>query len=66
MHVVAAVPEQLATKPSSMLPLQLSSLPSQAVSLAAGVPGAQLSWTVPLTQLVVPVRAQAPKPQIVP
>jgi hypothetical protein len=32
-------------------------------SSAAGVPGAQLSTTEPLTQEVVPVEAQAPIPQ---
>jgi hypothetical protein len=40
------------------MPLQLSSLPE-------GAPRAQLSATCPATQLVMPVRAQAPTPHAV-
>ena len=38
-------------------------MPLQMESSAAGVPGAQVSTTAPLTQEVVPVEAQAPIPQ---
>src|SRR3954469_11964331 len=40
-------------------------MPSQLASLTAGVPGVQPSCTAPLTQLVAPVRPQAPTPQLV-
>ena len=50
---------------SSILPSQSLSIPSQVASLVAGVPAVQLSWTLPLTQEVVPVAAHWPKPQVV-
>jgi hypothetical protein len=60
-----AAPEQKATKSSSASASQSSSFPSQVASFDAGVPGAQLSCTEPLTQLVLPVAAHAPTPQFV-
>jgi hypothetical protein len=50
---------------SSLVPLQLSSMPSHVASLGAGVPGVQLSCTAPPLQLVLPVLAHAPTPQLV-
>jgi hypothetical protein len=44
------------------VPLQSSSMLLHVTSLAAGVPGVQLFMTVPLTQDVEPVEAQAPTP----
>jgi len=44
--------------------LQLLSIPSQ-ISGACLSPGTQLSTTAPLTQLVAPVDAQGPWPQVV-
>jgi hypothetical protein len=48
-----------------LVPSQSSSTLLQVASLAAGVPGAQLLTTLPATQEVVPVAAQAPMPQLV-
>jgi hypothetical protein len=53
------------TYPSSTWPLQLSSIPLQVVSDAAGVPGVHESWTVPDTHEVTPVAWHAPTPQLV-
>ena len=47
------------------MPSQLSSTPSQVTSVAAAVPGLQLSTGAPAMQAVDPVRAQAPVPQVV-
>jgi len=52
-------------KSSSVVPSQSSSAPLQTESSPAGVPGAQLSTTAPLTQEVEPVDAQPPTPQVV-
>ena len=61
----APVPQAVGTETysSSVELSQSSSAPLQAESSAAGVPGAQLSTTAPLTQEVEPVEAQAPTPQ---
>src|SRR5256885_923430 len=40
-------------------------MPSQLVSDGAGVPGAQFCWTTPFTHELTPVRAHAPRPQLV-
>src|SRR5689334_22028188 len=40
-------------------------MPLQVASFAAGVPAAQVLTTAPPTQLCMPVRAQAPTPQVV-
>ena len=53
------------TYPSSIEPLQLSSIPSHELSVAAGDAATQLSMTTPPTQLASPARAQAPTPQLV-
>jgi hypothetical protein len=53
------------TKSSSTWLSQSSSTLLQLASLAAGVPGVQLSTSEPLTQLVEPVEAQPPTPQVV-
>ena len=47
------------------MPLQLSSMLLQVVSVAEGVPATQLFTTLPLTQLLVPVLPHAPTPQLV-
>jgi hypothetical protein len=47
------------------VPLQSSSTPLQVASFGAGVPGVQLSSTVPSVHAVEPVAAQAPTPQVV-
>ena len=67
MAAQAPTPQLVAvgTKSSSTCPLQSSSMPLQTESLAAGVPGVQLSLTTPPTQDVLPVAAQAPTPQLV-
>jgi rubredoxin len=52
-----------ALMPSSTWPLQSSSIPLQ-VS-AVGVPGVQVSPGTPFTQVVVPVEAHVPTPQMV-
>ena len=63
----APVPQAVGTETysSSVELSQSSSAPLQAESSAAGVPGAQLSTTAPLTQEVEPVDAQPPTPQVV-
>jgi hypothetical protein len=53
------------TKSSSVVPSQSSSAPLHVTSLAAGVPGVQLSTIDPLTQEVEPVAAHAPTPHAV-
>jgi hypothetical protein len=50
------------TKPSSVAPSQSSSTPLQP-STGAGTPGVQVSVTLPVAQVVVPVAAHAPTPQ---
>jgi hypothetical protein len=58
-------PHAEAGQPSSTLPSQLLSIESAQTSID-GVPGTQLSTTVPLTHDVDPVAAQAPIPHDVP
>jgi hypothetical protein len=53
------------TYPSSTVPSQLSSTPSQVTSDVPGVPGVQLSETWPALHEVAPVAAHAPTPQVV-
>ena len=61
----APVPQVVGTETysSSVELSQSSSAPLQAESSAAGVSGVQLSITLPATQDVEPVEAQAPTPQ---
>ena len=63
----APTPQLVATdtKSSSMTPSQSSSVPSQLVSLGAGLPGAQLSVILPETHSVLPLALHAPTPQLV-
>src|SRR5437773_470152 len=60
----APVPQAvgLATSSSSASPSQSSSMPLH-YALLIGLPGVQLSTTVPFTQEVEPVEAHAPVPQ---
>src|SRR4051812_46378867 len=52
-------------KSSSIEPSQSSSTPSQVASVVADAVAWQLSRTCPSTQLVAPMAAQAPTPQLV-
>jgi hypothetical protein len=62
----APTPQLVATdvKSSSLVPSQSSSAPSQVASEAAGLPGVHVSPGVPATQVVIPVEAHAPTPQL--
>src|SRR3954447_21454193 len=63
----APVPQlvMVATKSSSAVPLQSSSIPLQVASFAAGVPGEHVLLVLPPEQISEPAATHAPTPQLV-